>query len=121
METENALGALAALAHAIRLTVFRQLVQAGPEGMAAGRIAERMQMPASSLSFHLKELHRAGLLTSRQDGRSIIYMARYETMNALLAYLTDNCCGGNPCSPIGGIARTERPARARRERQGVDR
>lgn len=100
METDNALEALSALAHAIRLAVFRLLVQAGPEGLPAGRIAERMEMPASSLSFHLKELHRAGLLASRQEGRSIIYMARFETMNALLGYLTENCCGGNPCSPV---------------------
>ncbi|MGO4326877.1 ArsR/SmtB family transcription factor [Cupriavidus sp. 2TAF22] len=100
METNNALEALAALAHAVRLAVFRLLVQAGPEGLPAGRIAELMETPASSLSFHLKELHRAGLLASRQEGRSIIYMARFETMNALLGYLTENCCGGAPCSPV---------------------
>lgn len=109
MKTDQALHALAALAHAIRLSVFRLLVQAGPDGMPAGRIAELMRMPASSLSFHLKELHRAGLLASRQDGRSIIYMARYETMNDLLAYLTDNCCGGNPCSPVTGCTTSESP------------
>lgn len=102
METDTALEALSALAHSVRLAVFRMLVQAGPEGLPAGRIAESMEMPASSLSFHLKELHRAGLLRSRQDGRSIIYMARFETMNALLGYLTENCCGGNPCSPVSG-------------------
>ncbi|MCO4890609.1 metalloregulator ArsR/SmtB family transcription factor [Cupriavidus sp. WGtm5] len=100
METDHALDALAALAHSIRLSVFRLLVQAGPGGLPAGRIAELMDMPASSLSFHLKELHRAGLLSSRQDGRSIIYMAHFETMNALLGYLTENCCSGNPCSPV---------------------
>jgi len=100
MESENALEALAALAHSIRLSVFRLLVQAGPEGLPAGRIAELMEMPASSLSFHLKELHRAGLLSSRQEGRSVIYAARFETMSGLIAYLTENCCGGNPCSPV---------------------
>ena len=100
METDDALTALAALAHSIRLAVFRLLVQAGPAGLPAGRIAELMEIPASSLSFHLKELHRAGLLASRQDGRSIIYMAHFDTMNGLLAYLTQNCCGGNPCSPV---------------------
>ena len=104
MKTDHALEALAALAHSIRLSVFRLLVEAGPEGLAAGRIAELMEMPASSLSFHLKELHRAGLLSSRQDGRSIIYMARFETMNALLGYLTENCCGGNPCSPMSNCS-----------------
>ncbi|SOY63956.1 putative transcriptional regulator, ArsR domain [Cupriavidus taiwanensis] len=109
METTHALEALAALAHSIRLSVFRMLVQAGPAGLPAGQIAESMEMPASSLSFHLKELHRAGLLSSRQDGRSIIYMARFETMNALLAYLTENCCSGNPCSPVSACAIASEP------------
>jgi len=104
METDNALEALAALAHAVRLAVFRLLVQAGPDGLPAGRIAELMEMPASSLSFHLKELNRAGLLAARQDGRSIIYTARYETMNDLLGYLTENCCGGAPCGPVVACA-----------------
>jgi len=109
METDHALEALAALAHSIRLSVFRLLVQAGPQGLPAGRIAELMEMPASSLSFHLKELHRAGLLASRQDGRSIIYMARFETMNALLGYLTENCCSGNPCSPVSNCSVASEP------------
>ncbi|MEM5428816.1 metalloregulator ArsR/SmtB family transcription factor [Cupriavidus oxalaticus] len=109
MEADNALEALAALAHSIRLSVFRLLVQAGPPGLPAGRIAELMEMPASSLSFHLKELHRAGLLSSRQDGRSIIYMARFETMNALLGFLTENCCGGNPCSPVSNCSVASEP------------
>lgn len=104
METEKVLAALAALAHAIRLAVFRMLVQAGPQGLPAGRIAELMEMPPSSLSFHLKELHRAGLLASRQEGRSVIYMAKFDTMNALLGYLTENCCGGNPCSPLANCS-----------------
>lgn len=110
METDHVLEALSALAHSVRLAVFRMLVQAGPEGLPAGRIAELMEMPASSLSFHLKELHRAGLLRSRQDGRSILYMARYETMNALLGYLTENCCGGNPCSPVSGCSAEAAPS-----------
>ncbi len=109
METDHALEALAALAHSIRLSVFRLLVQAGPAGLPAGRIAELMDMPASSLSFHLKELHRAGLLSSRQDGRSIIYMAHFETMNALLGYLTENCCSGNPCSPVSTCSVASEP------------
>ncbi|WP_029049730.1 helix-turn-helix transcriptional regulator [Cupriavidus sp. amp6] len=109
METGHALEALAALAHPIRLFVFRLLVQAGPQGLPAGRIAELMEVPASSLSFHLKELHRAGLLSSRQDGRSIIYMARFETMNALLGYLTENCCSGNPCSPVSNCPVASEP------------
>ncbi|WP_354682703.1 metalloregulator ArsR/SmtB family transcription factor [Cupriavidus necator] len=99
MESNQAIEALAALAHASRLTVFRALVQAGPQGMPAGQIAALLQVPASSLSFHLKELHRASLVASRQEGRSVIYTARFEAMNALLGFLTENCCGGNPCSP----------------------
>ncbi|QET02846.1 helix-turn-helix transcriptional regulator [Cupriavidus pauculus] len=99
METDSALEALSALAHAVRLAIFRLLVQAGPEGLPAGRIAEIMDMPPSSLSFHLKELHRAHLLASRQEGRSIVYMARFDTMGGLLGYLTENCCGGAPCGP----------------------
>ncbi|WP_354676582.1 ArsR/SmtB family transcription factor [Cupriavidus plantarum] len=109
METANALEALSALAHSIRLSVFRLLVQAGPAGLPAGRIAELMEMPASSLSFHLKELHRAGLLSSRQDGRSIIYTAHFDTMNALLGYLTENCCSGNPCSPVSTCSVASEP------------
>ena len=109
METDHALEALAALAHPVRLSVFRLLVQAGPAGLPAGRIAELMEMPASSLSFHLKELHRAGLLSSRQDGRSIIYTAHFDTMNALLGYLTENCCSGNPCSPVSTCSVASEP------------
>lgn len=99
METQTAVTALAALAQASRLAVFRLLVQAGPAGLPAGQVAERTGIPSSSLSFHLKELVHAGLADARQDGRFVIYTARYETMNDLLGYLTDNCCGGNPCTP----------------------
>ncbi|MBY4897211.1 helix-turn-helix transcriptional regulator [Cupriavidus sp. AU9028] len=112
METKHAVEALAALAHPARLAVFRLLMQAGPQGLPAGRIAQAMSLPPSSLSFHLKELQHAGLLDSQQQGRSILYMARYETMNALLVYLTDDCCGGNPCTPVA-IRKT--PARATRQ------
>ncbi len=99
METKTAVTALAALAHDSRLAVFRLLVQAGPTGLAASRIAEQLAIPPSSLSFHLKELSHAGMVTGTQDGRSIIYAAQFGTMNELLAYLTDNCCGGNACNP----------------------
>lgn len=104
METKNAVATLAALAQASRLAVFRALVQAGPSGLPAGQLAELTGIPPSSLSFHLKELSHAGLADSRQDGRFVIYTARYETMNALLGYLTDNCCGGNPCTPTSACA-----------------
>lgn len=99
METKAALLALAALSQDSRLRVFRTLVQAGPEGLAAGRIAELTGIVPSSLSFHLKELAHADLVESRQDGRFVIYTARFVTMNGLIGYLTENCCGGNPCGP----------------------
>ncbi len=99
METKSAIGALAALAQESRLAVFRLLVQAGPGGMAASKIAEHLGVPSSSLSFHLKELTHAGLIVPRQDGRFILYSASFATMNALVGFLTENCCGGNPCPP----------------------
>jgi DNA-binding transcriptional ArsR family regulator len=98
MENKNAITALAALAQESRLATFRLLVQAGPEGLAASRIAETLGLPASSLSFHLKELTHADLITPRQEGRFVIYAARFDTMNALVGFLTENCCGGTPCS-----------------------
>lgn len=97
METKAAIGALAALAQESRLAVFRLLVQVGPEGMAASRIAEQVGVPTSSLSFHLKELTHAGLIVPRQDGRFVIYSANFDTMNNLVGFLTESCCGGNPC------------------------
>ena len=100
METNNVIAALAALAQESRLAAFRLLVQAGPEGMSASRIAEALGIPSSSLSFHLKELTHAGLVVPRQEGRFVIYAARFDTMSALLGFLTENCCGGNPCSPV---------------------
>ena len=101
METRQAIAALGALAQESRLAVFRLLVQAGPAGMAASKIAEQVGIPPSSLSFHLKELTHAGLVTPTQEGRFVIYAANYEAMNALLAFLTDSCCSGNACSPAG--------------------
>lgn len=101
MENKQAIAALAALAQESRLAVYRLLVEAGPEGLAASRIAEALEIPSSSLSFHLKELMHAGMVVQAKAGRSLIYSANFATMNALLRYLTDNCCGGNPCSPVG--------------------
>jgi len=97
METKTVLMAMAALAQPSRLAAFRLLVQAGPEGLAASRIGEALAIAPSSLSFHLKELTNAGLLTSRQDGRFIIYAADIGTINGVIGFLTDNCCGGAPC------------------------
>ena len=109
MEAKSIVQALAALAHESRLAVFRALVQAGPDGLPAGQIATLLAVPPSSLSFHLKELAHAGLVRSRQEGRFIIYCASFETMNGLLAYLTENCCGGRPCSPVGTCSRASEP------------
>lgn len=100
MQTKDAVTALAALAQDSRLAIFRALVQAGPTGLAAGRIGELTGIAPSLLSFHLKELAHAGLVDSQQAGRFVIYTARFATMNALLGFLTENCCGGNPCARV---------------------
>jgi len=97
MQTQYALAALAALAQESRLAIFRLLVQAGPDGLAASKIAGHLGIAPSSLSFHLKELSHAQLVTARQEGRFIIYAAQMDSMNALIGFLTENCCGGAPC------------------------
>jgi ArsR family transcriptional regulator len=99
MDTKNAISALAALAQESRLSVFRMLVEAGPAGMSPGVIAERLALPASSLSFHLKELSNASLITAKQEGRFVNYAANFPTMNSLIAFLTENCCAGVSCAP----------------------
>ena len=104
MENKDAVVALGALAQESRLATFRLLVQAGPAGLAASKIAETLNVPSSSLSFHLKELTNANLIVPRQEGRFIIYAAQFDTMNALVGFLTENCCGGNPCSATGNQA-----------------
>src|SRR5215470_2294859 len=112
MEKTDAVVALAALAQDNRLDVFRLLVQAGPEGMPAGGVAEALGLAPNTLSFHFDRLRQAGLVTVRREGRSMIYAARFETMNALLGYLTENCCAGSSdaCAPPAVC----RPARGRR-------
>ena len=110
MDTDSALAALGALAQESRLAVFRLLVQTGPAGMAASKIAEQLSIPTSSLSFHLKELTHAGLIVPRQDGRFVIYSANFTTMTGLVGFLTENCCGGAPCSPTLDTVRTTRTA-----------
>jgi DNA-binding transcriptional ArsR family regulator len=99
MDSTNAVTALSALAHEHRLAAFRLLVQAGPAGLPAGEIAAQLGISPASLSFHLKDLQRAELIQPRHEGRQIFYSPRFETVNGLLAYLMQNCCGGNPCSP----------------------
>ena len=96
MENKAAVTALAALAQDTRLSIFRLLVQAGPEGVPAGRIGEALEVPSATLSFHLKELVHAGMVTSRQEGRFIYYSADFEHMAALMTFLTQNCCQGMP-------------------------
>ena len=100
MEQTDAVAALAALAQDNRLDVYRLLVQAGPDGLSAGAIADKLDLAPNTLTFHFDRLRVAGLVDVRRDGRSMIYSARYDTMNKLIGYLTDNCCGGNPCSPV---------------------
>src|ERR1700759_811638 len=109
METTDAVTALAALAQDSRLDVFRLLVQAGPDGMPAGAIAEALDLAPNPLTFHFDRLRTAGLVTVRRDGRSMIYAARFETMNSLLGFLTENCCGGVACRPTTGC----KPSRKR--------
>ncbi len=110
MHESNALSALSALAHEHRLRVFRLLVRHSPEGLAAGDIAAHMQLPPSSLSFHLGHLERAGLIASRREQRHIIYTANLGGMRGLLSFLTEDCCNGHPevCAEL-------LPARRRRE------
>jgi ArsR family transcriptional regulator len=103
MESTSAVRSLAALAQGTRLDVFRLLVQQGPSGMAAGEIAERLALAPATLSFHLKELSHADLVTSRQDGRFNFYSANFTAMNELLAYLTENCCVTD-CGPGANCA-----------------
>ena len=101
MNTKEVLAALAAIAQESRLAIFRLLVQVGLDGMAATKIAEQLDIAPSSLSFHLKELTHAKLITSRSEGRFVIYSADIAVMNGLIGYLTENCCGGVPCGPVG--------------------
>src|SRR6516225_8424446 len=102
METSQAVAALAALAQDNRLEIFRLLVQVGPEGMAAGQVAEKLGLAPNTLTFHFDRLRFAGLVTVRRDGRSMIYAARFDTMNDLVSFLTENCCQGEPekCAPM---------------------
>jgi len=106
----QAVAALAALAQETRLAIYRLLVEAGPQGLAAGKIGEELDLPPATLSFHLAQLARTGLAKSRQDGRFVFYSADFDGMNGLVGYLTENCCGGRACSPSTKPARKERKA-----------
>jgi ArsR family transcriptional regulator len=113
MEKTDAVAALAALAQDSRLDVFRLLVQAGPDGMPAGEIATALKLAPNTLTFHFDRLRGAGLVTVRRDGRSMIYAARFESMNALLAYLTENCCQGAPEACAPAVCKPARSMRAK--------
>jgi ArsR family transcriptional regulator, arsenate/arsenite/antimonite-responsive transcriptional repressor len=114
MEPKQAVEALGALAQDSRLQVYRLLVQAGPEGLAASEIADRLGIPANTLSFHLKTLSHADLVHSRQEGRFVYYSTNYDQMNALLGFLTENCCAGSSkdcsttCQPVVSAKTTKR-------------
>src|SRR5271155_1467337 len=100
MKKPDVLAALSALAQENRLDAYRLLVQAGPEGLAAGEVATSLGVSPNTLTFHFDRLREAGLIAVRRDGRSMIYAAQFDTMNALLGYLTENCCGGvTACAP----------------------
>lgn len=106
MEKKNAVAALSALAHDTRLAIYRMLVEAGPVGVTVGVIADTLGMPGATLSFHLAQLQHAGLVASHRTGRQLIQTADFKRMNALVGYLTENCCGGDmsacaPAAPAG--------------------
>lgn len=112
MRKSNVLAALGALSQENRLDAYRLLVQTGPDGLPAGEIAGTLKLSPNTLTFHLDRLREAGLVTVRREGRSMIYAAQYDTMNALLGYLTENCCGGTQsCAPANAC--TPAPRRAR--------
>ena len=104
MEEQDIVRSLAALAQPVRLQVFRALVVAGPAGLTPGALVEALDVPATSLSFHLKELTHSGLVTQERSGRNLIYRAAFGQMNALIGYLTENCCQGEACLPAAAQA-----------------
>lgn len=108
MEIKSVVQAFGALAQETRLGIYRLLVAAGSGGLAAGAIAEKLDLPPATLSFHLKELNLAGLARSRQEGRFVYYSANFDTMTGLVSFLTENCCGGNACVPVCEPAPTAR-------------
>jgi ArsR family transcriptional regulator, arsenate/arsenite/antimonite-responsive transcriptional repressor len=112
MNRNRAVRSLAALAQSTRLDAFRLLVQAGPAGLAAGDLAERLDISPPALSFHLRGLSHAGLVRARQDGRFIYYSADFDAMESLLGFLTENCCGGSACIPARATGRKLNSRRA---------
>ncbi len=126
MKKRDALAALAALAQDNRLDVYRLLVQAGPQGLPAGSVAGALKLAPNTLTFHFDRLREAGLVTVRRQGRSMDYGAQFDTMNALLGYLTENCCQGGvdecrpaQCKPLASMARPREKVRRSRQRASV--
>jgi DNA-binding transcriptional ArsR family regulator len=121
MKTAEAVAGLGSLAQETRLSIYRLLVKRGPEGLAAGAIAETLDVPGSSLSFHLHQLMHAGLITQERKSRQLIYAAHFGRMNALVAFLTENCCGGASCAPVCDVPAksevTKRPESGRGRRR----
>ncbi|HEY8068353.1 MAG TPA: metalloregulator ArsR/SmtB family transcription factor [Burkholderiales bacterium] len=114
MESKHAVAILGVMAQESRLGIFRLLVQAGPEGLSAGRIGREMKFPAPTLSFHLSQLKHAGLVVRRREGTSLIYSADFDAMNTLVGFLTDNCCGsGAACAPVCEVPRVKTRKKAR--------
>jgi DNA-binding transcriptional ArsR family regulator len=113
MKSNDAVKALGALAQQTRLAIFRLLIERGPHGLIAGKIAEALDILPATLSFHLKELSAAGLLESRSEGRYVYYSAKFDRMNELVAFLTANCCGGNPCTLVTVCAPPKRAVKAK--------
>jgi len=109
MEGKQVVASLGALAHETRLAVFRLLVERGPDGLSAGMIADAIGLPPSSLTFHLQQLMHAGLITQRRLSRQLIYATDFAAMNAVMGYLTENCCGGGACAPV---CRPAKPGKA---------
>ena len=116
MKLSQAVHAMSALAHANRLGIYRMLVEAGPQGLNAGTIATRLEVPPSSLTFHLQQLHRAGLVTQSRNSRQLIYAADFGVMNELVAYLTENCCRGSAESCAATSCAPVKKATGRRKR-----
>jgi DNA-binding transcriptional ArsR family regulator len=122
MDSNRAVNALSALGHETRLALYRMLVERGPDGLPAGIIAERLDVPPSSLSFHLQHLNRAGLITQRRLHRQLIYAADFTAMNDLLGYLTENCCGRGStqlCAPLCNPAAAPVASVAKRSRRSA--
>lgn len=115
MEKSKSIAALAALAHDARLDVFRLLIQRGPQGLAAGEMAEALEIPPATLSFHLSTLLHADLVSKERQGRQVLYRARYETVNALMAFLMQNCCQGHPqaCAFLSELGEDVKPSHDR--------